>query len=76
MTQKDGKKKKPPISLTLIERNTFTLSLVLVLIGLMCLPNVEKDSSTWYVLIMVFVLNAVLLVWILARIIGRWRRDK
>ena len=57
-----------------IERTSFTISLALVMIGLICLPYVEKGGSTWYVLILVFGLNALLIIWILCRILLRRRR--
>lgn len=57
-----------------LERNTLTMSLVIVVLGLLCLPGVEKNGSTWYVLMIVFIINALLLAWILFRIIRRrWR---
>ena len=57
-----------------MERTSFTISLALVVIGLICLPYVEKGGSTWYVLIMVFALNALLIFWILCRLLMRRRR--
>ena len=57
-----------------IERTSFTISLALVVIGLICLPYVENGGSTWHVLILVFSLNALLIVWILCRILLRRRK--
>ena len=57
-----------------MERNTFAISLAVVVIGLFCLPNVERGGSTWHVLMLVFGINAVLLIWILCRIINRRRQ--
>ena len=57
-----------------IERTSFTISLALVVIGLICLPYVEKGGSTWYVLMLVFSLNALLIIWIICRILLRRRR--
>lgn len=59
-----------------LERNTLTLSLVVVILGLICLPNIERGGDTWYVLMLVFGINAVLLIWIISRIIGRIRDEK
>lgn len=71
---KDQKKRDNPLGN--LERNTFTMSLVVTILGLICLPSVEKGGSTWYVLMFVFVLNGALLAWILIRIIGRLRDRK
>ncbi len=75
--QEGGEKKagRPArrFSVTDMERTTFTMSIAMVLIGLFCLPHVEKQGSSWYVLMLVFGINAVLLIWILIRIIRRRR---
>ena len=71
--KKRGRARRP-FSVTDMERNTFTLSVAVVVIGLFCLPYVEKSGSTWYVLMLVFGINAVLLIWILCRIINRRRK--
>ena len=65
-----------PLPIDKLERNTLTLSLVIILISLLCLPNIEKGGDTWYVLMMVFILNAALLLWIFARILIRKRKDR
>ena len=57
-----------------MERTTFTISLAVVVIGLFCLPNVEKGGSSWHVLMLVYGINAVLLIWILCRILNRRRK--
>ena len=57
-----------------MERVTFTMSVAMVLIGLICLPHVEKGGSSWHVLMLVFGINAVLLVWIVLRILSRRRK--
>lgn len=54
-----------------LERNTLAISLLVVILGLICLPNVEKHGSTWYVLMLVFLVNAVIILWVLARLIAR-----
>ena len=59
-----------------LERNTLTLSIVIVILGLMCLPSVEQGGSTWYVLMFVFIINAALLAWILFRIVHRILRER
>lgn len=58
-----------------LERNTLTLSLVVVVLALICLPHVPTQSDTWYVLMIVFFINAVLILWILWRIIRRRSTD-
>lgn len=57
-----------------IERNTFRMSLVILLIGLFCLFNVEIGGSTFYVLMFVFILNAGLITWIIIRRIKKKRQ--
>lgn len=59
-----------------IERNSFTLSLVLLLLSLFCLFIVQPQSASWYVLILVISLNAALLFIILYRIFKRKRENK
>ena len=54
-----------------LERNTLAISLMVVILGLICVPNVEKYGSTWYVLMFVFLVNAVIILWVLARLISR-----
>ena len=71
--EKRGRARRP-FSVSDMERTTFTLSLALVVIGLFCLPGVEKGGSTWYVLMLVFGINAVLLIWILCRILTRRKK--
>jgi len=72
--RRDDGRGRRPFSIDDMERNTFALSLAIVLIGVICLPYIEKGGSTWYVLIMVFAINAVLLIWIIVRIINRRRK--
>lgn len=75
--KKDKKQRKEsPLPVDRLERNTLTLSLVVVILGLMCLPNVDRGGDTWYVLMLVFGINAVLIGWVLYRIIARAREDK
>lgn len=78
MSSKKNKKQRPdsPLPIDRLERNTLTLSLVVVILGLMCLPNVEKGGDTWYVLILVFGINVVLLAWIISRIVHRIFEEK
>ena len=78
MSSKKQKKERPenPAVISKIERNTLTLSLVVVILGLFCLPNIEKQGDTWYVLMLVFALNIVLLAWILYRIFSRINEEK
>ena len=78
MSSKKDKKKRPesPLPIDRLERNTLTLSLVVVILGLMCLPNVEARGDTWYVLMLVFGINVVLIGWVISRIIGRIREEK
>lgn len=75
---KHTKKQRPanPLPIDKLERNTLTLSLVIILISLFCLPYIEKGGDTWYVLMLVFIINAALLLWIFLRIIHRMRRDR
>lgn len=72
------KKEKPasPLPLDKLERNTFTLSVLVVLIGLFCLPHVEQGGDTFYVLLLVFLLNALLLFWVVSRIVRRALDEK
>jgi len=78
MSPKKQKKERRenPMPVDKMERNTLTLSLVIVFLGLFCLPNIEKQGDTWYVLMMVFILNAALLGWVLYRIISRIVKEK
>jgi Flp pilus assembly protein TadB len=57
-----------------LERNTLAISLLVVILGLICLPNVEWHGSTWYVLMIVFLGNAITIAWVLARLIVRRRK--
>lgn len=75
-SKKKKKGSEPSVPIERLERNTLTLSLVVVILGLICLPNIERGGDTWYVLILVFGINAVLLIWIISRIIGRIRDEK
>ncbi len=59
-----------------MEKNTLRLSLVIVLISVYCLFYVPAGSETWYVVIIVLALNAVLIAWVLARIILRKKAEK
>lgn len=59
-----------------MEKNTLRLSLVIVLISVYCLFYVSTGSETWYVVIIVLALNAVLISWVLVRIILRKRKEK
>lgn len=78
MSLKKDKKKRAenPLPVDRLERNTLTLSLVVVILGLMCLPNVEKGADTWYVLMLVLGINVVLIGWVLCRVIGRVLAEK
>ena len=78
MSSKKDKKQRheSPLPIDRLERNTLTLSLVVVILGLMCLPNIERGGDTWYVLILVFGMNVILIGWVLARIIKRIRDEK
>jgi len=78
MSLKKNKKQRPesPLPVDRLERNTLTLSLVLVLLGLMCLPNIERYGDTWYVLMLVFGINVVLIGWVIGRIVTRIREEK
>lgn len=76
MSSKKKKGSEPSVPIERLERNTLTLSLVVVILGLICLPNIERGGDTWYVLMLVFGINAVLLIWIISRIIGRIRDEK
>ena len=71
--EKKGRARKP-FSVDDMERNTFALSLAVVIIGLFCLPHVDRNGSTWYVLMLVFGINAVLLIWNLCRILNQRRK--
>lgn len=73
MDDKDEKKSKMPPHL---ERNTLTISLFITVLGLICLPNVEWKGSTWYVLMLVFIGNAAIIIWVLARLIIRRMRKQ
>lgn len=75
-SKKKKKGSEPSVPIERLERNTLTLSLVVVILGLICLPNIERGGDTWYVLMLVFGINAVLLIWIISRIIGRIRDEK
>lgn len=75
-SKKKKKGSEPSVPMERLERNTLTLSLVVVILGLICLPNIERGGDTWYVLMLVFGINAVLLIWIISRIIGRIRDEK
>lgn len=75
-SKKKKKGSEPSVPVERLERNTLTLSLVVVILGLICLPNIERGGDTWYVLMLVFGINAVLLIWIISRIIGRIRDEK
>ncbi len=59
-----------------LERNTLTLSILLVILGLICLPYVQWRGATWYVIMLVFIGNAATIIWVLARIIARGRRKR
>ena len=78
MSSKKDKKKRPesPMPIDRLERNTLTLSLVVVILGLMCLPNIEKGGDTWYVLMLVFAINVVLIGWVISRIVRRILEEK
>lgn len=78
MSSKKNKKQRheSPLSIDRLERNTLTLSLVVVILGLMCLPNIERGGDTWYVLILVFGMNVILIGWVLGRILKRIRDEK
>lgn len=78
MSLKKDKKQRPesPLPIDRLERNTLTLSLVVVILGLMCLPNIEQGGDTWHVLMLVFGINVVLIGWVLSRVIGRAREEK
>jgi len=78
MSLKKGKKSRPesPLPIDRLERNTLTLSLVIVLLGLMCLPNIERGGDTWYVLMLVLGINAVLIGWIIVRLVTRVLEEK
>ena len=71
MEEKEEKRKQGPPNL---ERNTLTISILVVVLGLICLPNVERYGSTWYVLMLVFLVNAVIIAWVIGRLIARRRR--
>lgn len=75
MTRKNKERSASPLPMDKLERNTLTLSLVIVVLGLFCLPNIPQGGDTWYVLLMVFAINAVLLAWIIGRIVVRKIRD-
>lgn len=78
MSSKKDKKKRPesPMPIDRLERNTLTLSLVVVILGLMCLPNIEKGGDTWYVLMLVFAINVVLIGWVISRVVRRILEEK
>ena len=78
MSSKKDKKKRPesPMPIDRLERNTLTLSLVVVMLGLMCLPNIEKGGDTWYVLMLVFAINVVLIGWVISRVVRRILEEK
>ena len=69
---KKGEVKSPPH----LERNTLTVSILVTILGLICLPNVEWKGSTWYVLMLVFIGNAAIIIWVLARLFLRKRRGE
>ena len=76
MSEKEKRGRAPGLPQDKLERNTLTLSIVIVILGLMCLPSVERGGSTWYVLMFVFIINAALLAWILFRIVHRILRER
>ena len=76
MTRKKKERPESPLPIDKLERNTFTFSLLIVILGLFCLPNIEKGGDTWYVLWMVFAINIVLLAWIIGRIVVRKIQEK
>lgn len=78
MSFKNQKKERRenPMPIDKLERNSLTLSLVIVILGLICLPNIEKGGDTWYVLMMVFILNALLLAWVIGRTVIRILKEK
>ena len=71
MSKKKKDRPESPLPIDKLERNTFTLSLVVLLLGLLCLPNVETGGDTWFVLMFVFALNVILIGWIASRIVRR-----
>ncbi len=71
MSDEEKREAKSPPHL---ERNTLTISILLSILGLICLPYVEWRGSTWYVLMLVFIGNAATIVWVLARIMRGGRR--
>lgn len=76
MTHKKKERPESPLPIDKLERNTFTFSILVIIIGLFCLPNIEKGGDTWYVLLMVFAINVLLLAWIIGRIVVRKIRDE
>ena len=76
MSEKEKRERAQGLPQDKLERNTLTLSIVIVILGLMCLPSVEPGGSTWYVLMFVFIINAALLAWILFRIGHRILRER
>ena len=76
MTRKKKARPESPLPIDKLERNTFTFSILVIIIGLFCLPNIEKGGDTWYVLLMVFAINVALLAWIIGRIVVRKIRDE
>lgn len=76
MSEKEKRERAQGLPQDKLERNTLTLSIVIVILGLMCLPSVEQGGSTWYVLMFVFIINAALLAWILFRIVHRILRER
>ena len=76
MSDKEKRGRAQSLPQDKLERNTLTLSIVIVILGLMCLPAVERGGSTWYVLMFVFIINAALLAWILFRIVRRILRER
>lgn len=65
--------KKAPKSPPHLERNTLTISILMIILGLICLPYVEWKGSTWYVLMLVFIGNAAIIGWVVARAVKRRR---
>ncbi len=65
--------KKEPKSPPHLDRNTLTISILVIILGLICLPYVEWKGSTWYVLMLVFIGNAGIIAWVVARAMKRRR---
>ena len=71
MSKKKKDRPESPFPIEKLERNSFTLSLVVLLLGLFCLPSVVTGGDTWFVLMFVFALNVILIGWIASRIVRR-----